>query len=129
MTTHSNDNAARETLNPTAIRKGLGSKWKAAVPCLGGWRFNRYDQSAHVIVSAAVWTDGIEYVHASIAKPDSMPEYEDLVLLHEAVFRGYAYQVFAPPERHVNIYAYALHLWGRADGDNILPEFGLYGTI
>ena len=49
--------------------------------------------------------------------------------MHRAVFPGYAYQVFAPPESHVNIHGNALHLWGRADGKPILPEFGDMGTI
>lgn len=59
-----------------------------------------------------------------------MPTYDDLCLLHRAVFKdGYAYQVFAPPSRHVNIHQYALHLWGRSDGKPVLPEFGCEGTI
>ena len=42
---------------------------------------------------------------------------------------GFAYQVFAPPTRHVNIHEHALHLWGRVDGKSITPDFGAFGTI
>lgn len=93
---------------PTAIdalkvRKALGcNQWKAPVSYFDGWWFDRYDRAAHIIVSTGEF-DGVEYIHASIAKPDSMPTYEDLTLLHKAVFKGYAYQVFAPTEKHVNI--------------------------
>lgn len=60
-----------------------------------------------------------------------MPTYDDLVMLHRAVFGldSYAYQVFAPQRQHVNIHNFALHLWGRADGRAVLPEFGLQGSI
>lgn len=82
-----------------------------------------------VIVSAVLFDD-VDYVHASVADQDQMPTYDDLCLLHRAVFGdGYAYQVFAPREQHVNIHQYALHLWGRADGALVLPEFRSDGTI
>jgi hypothetical protein len=42
---------------------------------------------------------------------------------------GWSYQVFAPPSQHVNIHEHALHLWGRVDGTNVLPSFGVLGTI
>jgi hypothetical protein len=72
---------------------------------------------------------GIEIIHASIARPE-MPSYLDLAKLHHACFPGYAYQVFAPPEQHINILGTALHLWGRADGRSWgIPEFGKAGTI
>lgn len=70
-----------------------------------------------------------EFVHASFATTHRMPTYDELVQLHRAVFNGYAYQVFAPPSRHVNIHPFALHLWGRLDGKPCLPEFGSEGTI
>ena len=75
--------------------------------------------------------DGVEWIHASIARENVFPSYADLARLHKAVFgpRRFAYQVFATDERHVNIHAKALHLWGRADGRNVLPDFGQFGTI
>ncbi|WIE55392.1 hypothetical protein [Curtobacterium sp. MCBD17_003] len=72
-----------------------------------------------------------DLVHASISRPDRMPDYDDLVMLHHAVWgdAGYAYQVFVPRAEHVNIHATALHLWGLLDGSPELPRFGLNGSI
>jgi hypothetical protein len=53
-----------------------------------------------------------------------VPDYADLKLLHTAVFAdGWAYQVFAPPVKHVNIHEHVLHLFGRLDGSPVLPDF------
>jgi hypothetical protein len=74
--------------------------------------------------------DGIEFVHASIAHPDTHPTYDELTALARWVFgHGWSFQVFAPPTEHVNIHEHALHLWGRADGKAVHPNFGLFGTI
>jgi hypothetical protein len=101
-------------------------------PC--GFSVRLYDSSGvcdgSVIVTQASH-GAAEWVHASIARERHMPTYADLARLHEAVFgsRRFAYQVFASADRHVNIHARALHLWGRADGRNVLPDFGAEGTI
>ena len=81
----------------------------------------------------------VEWLHASLAWQTQMPSYEDLQLLHRAVFgrRRYAYQVFAPAEKHIDgstrdglpAHEFALHLFGRVDGKPVLPEFGMFGHI
>lgn len=75
--------------------------------------------------------DGAGWIHASLARANHMPSYDDLARLKRAVFGPdrYAFQVFPPASRHVNIHAKALHLWGRADSVNPLPDFGAAGTI
>ncbi len=118
-------------MNGLKIRQGLGrDEWAVPVPFgPDGWMLQRKDRAGSVIVSEFDWDDGHRYIHASIAGR-TMPTYEDLTRLHEAVFRGgYAYQVFAPPSEHVNIHEHALHLWGRADGSPVLPEFAVMGSI
>jgi hypothetical protein len=107
---------------------------------LGGvWRWTQFGpdgikgvdgQGRSVIVSAADH-DGVEFIHASVARPERLPSYHDLVALHQAVWgpNGFAYQVFASQDRHVSIHSTALHLWGRSDGANVLPDFGEMGTI
>lgn len=75
-------------------------------------------------------SDSVNWIHASIGQYGHMPTYEDMQLLHRAVFRkGWAYEVFAPPTDHVNIHNFVRHLWGRADGGRALPDFGRFGTI
>jgi hypothetical protein len=84
-----------------------------------------------VIVSQAPWDNGVEWIHASVSHETRMPTYGDLDALKAGVYgpHRYAFQVFAPADRHVNIHARALHLWGRADGKSPLPDFGVMGTI
>lgn len=119
------------------IRKRLGRKeWSLPVEYgPEGWAFRHNDGDRSIIVTYAnhEMPDGTTtpWIHASIARRDSMPTYEDLVALHFAVWgdKGWAYQVFAPQTDHVNIHAYALHLWGKPDGAPVLPNFGRFGTI
>lgn len=113
------------SFNPLTIRRVLGvDDWLAPRPFgQDGWSFLHRREDSSVIVSCAPLDDG-EIVHASISHPATLPTYEELKLLHRAVFGdGWAYQVFAPPSDHVNIHAFALHLWGRLDGSAMLPDF------
>lgn len=98
-----------------------------------GWTIVSHDRRAHVMVSVDDFPagSGEEWIHASFGRNRQMPSYEDLVLLYRAAFpeRGWAYQVFAPAEQHINIHPYVLHLWGRVDGRSALPDFGAEGSI
>ena len=107
------------------IRSSLGRhRFKAPVPFgPDGWTLTAPDGRTSVIVTVAEH-DGAEWVHASIAHGSYLPSYEELKQLHNAVFRdGWSYQIFAPLSDHVNIHEYALHLWGRLDGNPGLPNF------
>lgn len=132
------------TVDPLQIRKRLGrDEWTPPEQLTRpgvqgcGWRYYRRNGSQSIIVSEApFWdddqdeSDGVMYVHASIAGRDVMPSYHHLTMLHAAVFGNrYAYQVFAPKADHVNIHGLALHLWGRSDGQRAMPDFGRFGTI
>ena len=118
------------SIDALRVRRVLGRGRWAVPPPFGpdGWALRSYDGDRSVIVTACEW-NGEEWIHASIAGPE-LPTYEDLCRLREAAFGdGYAYQVFAPPRQHVNIHEHALHLWGKADGSPVLPEFGFAGSI
>jgi len=84
-----------------------------------------------VVISQADNDDGIEWLHASLAYSDRDPSYTELMMLHRGVFgrKRWSYQVFAPEGDHVSIHDHALHLWGRADGVAVLPNFGEHGSI
>ena len=120
-------------LKPLAIRRRLGrAQWAAPQPYgLGGWLFEPLQEhDPRILASVHPETPDEWWIHASIFRRGRMPDYEDLKLLHAAVFgRRWAYQVFAPPADHINLSPYVLHLWGRADGLPSLPNFGQYGTI
>src|SRR5262245_21524487 len=118
------------SIDALAVRRILGrDEWGIPQP-FGPDGWSLISRDASVLITCA-YHDGAEWLHASIARPDHMPTYDDLVLLHQAVWRGHgwAYQVFAPTADHVNIHRYALHLWGRLDGKPILPNFGALGSI
>jgi len=114
------------SFNPLRIRRRLGREIWAAPITYGpdGWVFQNFDGKGSIVLSCAPADDGNDWVHASIAWQDRLPTYADLKLLHHAVFGdGWAYQVFAPPDDHVNIHEYALHIFGRLDGKPALPDF------
>lgn len=113
------------------IRKILGIKEWSSPTQFGadGWYLINKRQKSSIIVTAADH-DGEEWIHASIAMDHETPSYNDLQLLHKAVFgERYSYQVFTPSDKHVNIHEHALHLWGKADGKPVLPEFSQGGSI
>lgn len=95
----------------------------------GAWAVKEDPELVSVIVTRAEH-DGVEFMHASVAHPDRDPTYQEMAALARLVFgQGWSYQVFAPSTEHVNIHEHALHLWGRCDGENVLPSFGVLGTI
>lgn len=123
------------SVDPLRIRKVLGRKdWLPPEPYGNGWWFDTRDPNNYrrILVTSSTEDDGHEWLHASISYRDRdiMPTYEDLKLMHRAVFGDrYAFQVFAPAADHVNITHNVLHLWGRADGSSPLPDFARFGTI
>lgn len=118
------------------VRRVLGRReWSAPVvmeqagDAVTAWGFRSTSGDGSIYVSLGYF-DGLTMLHASMTRADRVPSYEDLCLLHRAVWgEGYAYQVFAPAAQHINIHPYALHLWGRVDGKPILPDFGWSGSI
>jgi hypothetical protein len=115
------------SIDALAIRRRLGrATWQTPQPFgPDGWVFLNSALRMSMIVSVADHEDGHEWIHVSMAGVDRLPEYEEVCLMHHAVWgdEGYAYQVFAPAREHVNIHQNALHLWGRLNGSAVLPIF------
>lgn len=112
------------------LERRIGPGWESApFGPMGVQTWHRGSQLTVIVSQAEV--EGVEWVHASVARPDRDPTYADMAVLKEAVYgpERYAFQVFPAAERHVNIHPHALHLWGRADGTNVLPDFGWAGSI
>jgi hypothetical protein len=121
-------------LDALAIRRALGRTAYGPPEPMGAdtWRYTRTDLTGRVMVSVCPYgPDGAEWIHASMSWMDRMPSYDDLKLVHRAVFGGrHAYQVFVPDAEHFNHHAFCLHLWGRVDGARVLPDFtGPGGTV
>ncbi|MBD3941972.1 hypothetical protein IF188_09720 [Microbacterium sp. NEAU-LLC] len=136
----------REDLNILDVRRRLGRMvWGVPQPLIlfgvddgRTWRIDHLREPMRILISHDLYpfvdeadTAGGPWVHASISHRDRMPAYEELALLHRAVWgdTGWSYQLFAPMSDHVNIAEHALHLWGRPDGRKLLPNFGAGGTI
>jgi len=116
------------------IRERLGrTEWDVPRPFgPDGWSIDRKDGAARIIVTLGPTPDPRDgaWLHASISTKDRIPTYDELVMLHKAVWpNGWAIQVFAPPSEHINIHPYALHLFGQLDGGIFFPNFGAEGTI
>lgn len=125
--------AVRDHLDVKAISSRLGSDWTAKPLGEDGWTFQFVRGGRAIIVTLDTDSDPDNWwIHASIAYKDSwrIPSYSDLKQMHRAVFNSqHAYQCFVPPAEHINITSNVLHLWGRYDGTNVLPDFGRLGTI
>lgn len=136
------DVAAWTGVDALRVRRVLGRKeWRPPeqIPSVSGngqqsylWKLDRYDMCGRVLLSVDTWEDGHEWVHASMSlgRLNRVPTYEELKLLHRAVFGdGWAYHVFAPASDHVNDHEFCLHLWGRLDGAPVLPNFAVMGSV
>lgn len=105
----------RRVFRPARIGEGLAWNLDEAVPKARALR---------ILLSGLVLHDGSEWVHASMSRVGRLPTYEDMKLVHQAVWPdGHAYQLFVPPAEHYNYHPFALHLWGRPDGARVLPDF------
>jgi hypothetical protein len=127
MTEHVRDN-----INAVAIQKALGQGWGEPTP-LGEDAWTIDGHYKRVIVSYDDETEpGTVWIHASISHqdPHRMIGYGELKQMHKAVYGdGHSYQCFVPADEHINIRNNVLHLWGRLDGQPVLPDFGRHGTI
>lgn len=125
--------AVRDRIDVKAISARLGRDWTVRPLGEDGWTFQYVRGGRAIIVTLDTDSDpDAEWIHASIAYQHQwrLPSYSDLKQMHRAVFDSqHAYQCFVPPAEHVNITTNVLHLWGRADGQSVLPDFGRFGTI
>ena len=119
------------SVNALEIRRRLGPHlWGPPKPYgPDGWTFTHRSGERSVIVTVAEHHSTGEWVHASMTGNGRVPDYDDMVHLHQAVFgEGFSYLQFVPPEYHVNIHEHALHLWGRLDGTPVMP-YAAGGTV
>jgi hypothetical protein len=78
-----------------------------------------------VLIDCEEKGDHRRWVHVSTSRKNWIPSHEDMCMV-KAAFIGnrYAYAVFPPIEKYVNIHHNCLHLWALAEGDGrVLPEF------
>lgn len=100
------------SFHPLDIRKRLGKdQWRIPrqLPNVDqsgpgdGWLFDMDTpaQTGRIILTAGPGPDNLDredWWHASFSYPDHLPTYDELTLMHFAIWpQGWAYQVFAPP--------------------------------
>ena len=96
--------------------------WQILQPWGNGFALMR--GGLRVIVDCSEKADGHCWLHLSVSRAKEMPSHADMAIAKEA-FLGdrYAYSVFPPKDKYVNIHMFCLHLWARIDGEAVLPEF------
>ena len=98
--------------------------WRMVRDGLDGAAY-RHESGLAVILSGDREDDGRRWLHVSCSRPSRLPSWEDVKLMRAAFLPPdrYAYQVFPPPDKWVNINPNVLHLWCPLDGGPPLPEF------
>lgn len=109
---------------PDFLPRVLPATWRVIESRPDGAAFAR-GEGLRVIASSAIELDGKRWLHVSCSRAVRLPTWDDLGDV-KALFIGpgrYAYQVFPPASKHVNLHSYCLHLWCCLDGDAVLPDF------
>ena len=100
----------------------LPKGWELLQPWGDGYAVQKGGLRA--IVDCELKGDGNQWIHVSISRKNWCPSHDDMREA-KAAFIGerYAYSVYPPSDKYVNIHQYCLHLWARLDGKPALPEF------
>jgi len=89
-----------------------------------GWMLRQRYGGLYVVIDCSVKKDGQEWIHVSYSRKKETPNHSDTIRVKEAFLKDYyAYAVFPTAETYINIHPHCLHLWARADGTAVLPEF------
>ena len=101
--------------------------WYVIKPWGSGFTCGQDGGGLRVIVDCETKEDGREWLHVSVSRARWTPSHEDMALVKRDFIgdRRYAYSVWAPVDKHVNIHAHCLHLWSMMDSEDgkVLPEF------
>lgn len=106
------------------VPRVLPDGWRILQP-FGDGNAYQYRDGLRVLVSTADFEDGRDWMHVSLSRADRLPSFDDLKFA-KSVFVGdqrYAYQVFPPTEKYINIHPFVLHLWSPLTGAPPLPDF------
>lgn len=110
------------------VPRVLPDGWRVLRP-FGDGNAYQHRSGLRVIVSTADFPDGRDWMHVSFSRADRLPSYDDLLHVKQTFAADrYAYQVFPPPNKHVNIHDFCLHLWVPLTGAPPLPDFTMGGS-
>lgn len=112
-----------------------GIEWEFHCPhgwdIIGHWGYGyslRQSKGAlRVFIDCTVKEDGAYWLHVSVSRKSWTPTHEDMALVKQAFIgdERYAYSVWPPLDKYVNIHKHCLHLWAKMDSTDgrVLPEF------
>lgn len=99
--------------------------WRILQPWGFGYAL-QHREGLRAIIDCSQKEDDRWWVHISLSRASRTPTHEDMVQAKRD-FLGdrYAYAVYPPTERYVNIHQHCLHLWALVDSKDgkVLPEF------
>lgn len=111
------------------IPRVLPDGWTVLEPWGDGNAY-QYRDGLRVIVSTSGFLDGRDWMHISCSRHNRLPSFDDLKFVKNT-FAGkdrYAYQVFPPLNKHINIHPFCLHLWVPLTGEPPFPDFTYGGN-
>jgi hypothetical protein len=92
----------------------------------GGARYDNVARSLRAILSCSVESDGRAWLHLSVSHRQRIPTHGEMRTVKE-LFLGnrYAYAVWPPMERYVNLHQNVLHVFALLDerAEQPLPDF------
>jgi hypothetical protein len=99
--------------------------WALVVENLDGQMWVNERAHRSLIWSVAKEADDRLWLHISIASPDKLPAWAELVAAKEwiAGTERYGYQVVPPRSRYVNQHEFAVHVFVPVEGEPPLPDF------
>lgn len=101
--------------------------WEIIQEWVLGWALRQKNGGLRVVIDCAQKSDGNTWIHVSASRKDWTPSHADMAQVkHDFIGDDrYAYSVWPPIEKYVNIHPHCLHLWARQDGHTgqVLPEF------
>jgi hypothetical protein len=107
----------------------LPASWRVHQRKLDGIHYAQAITGLSIIVSGDTELDGRRWIHMSVAHPERMPTWSELVAAKEFIVGrdAYAVQVIPPKREHVNIHPFCFHLFSCIDG-HPLPDFTRGGS-
>jgi hypothetical protein len=85
----------------------------------------RHTNGLLVLIDCSLKSDNRWWLHVSYSRKAWTPTHADTCQIKcEFIGERYAYAVFPPSSKYVNIHQHCLHLWALVEGDGrVLPEF------
>lgn len=113
------------SVNPWKFRCPKG--WVVIQPWGDGFACGQIEGGLRAIIDCEKKSDGQYWLHLSVSRKSWTPTHEDMALVRRD-FIGedrYAYAIWPPSDKYVNIHQHCLHLWACLDSldGRMLPEF------